>query len=108
MEVAAGLIKLQISHHDTLTDWQQHMNDSVEQVTASLKNEQVMVESWFKIEIESTPYLLWYMRAASLEKAVQAFQASTAEIDIFHMQSIMKMAEGSEQILAQPLLDFSA
>lgn len=108
MEVAAGLIKLQTSHQETLAEWQQRMNESVEQVTASLKNEQVMVESWFKLEIESNSYLLWYMRAESLEKAVQAFQASTAEIDIFHMQSIVKMAKGSEQIFAQPLLDFSA
>lgn len=107
MEYAAGLMKLKPGSEDVLASWQSTMASRVAEVRASMESEGVSVESWFKLELAGQTYLMWYMRAESMQKAVEAFQKSTASIDQFHFESLTAIVEPDGHSFAQPLLDFS-
>ena len=108
MEITAGLIKLKANAAQSVDDWQKRLSSSMDEVISSLKNEGVEIESWFRITIDDNNYLLWYMRAESVERAVNIFQNSTAAIDKFHLETLKRIAEPDGHFLAEPLLDFLA
>ena len=106
MESAAGLIKLKATATQDLEEWREALTSRSDEVLRSLRNEGVVVESWFQIEIGGEPYLLWFMRAKSIAQARETFLASEQEIDAYHMDMMSKMAES--QIEAVSIVDLSA
>lgn len=107
MEVASGLIKLRQGTEQSLDDWQNTMSTRLSEVMESLQAEGVHIESWFQVKIEGENYLLWYMRAESMQKAVEAFQQSTKAIDLFHFEALSAMTAPDGYIMAEPLLNFT-
>ena len=108
MEVASGLIKLRSGAEQAQGEWQATMSSRVDEVMQSLKAEGVQLESWFKVELAGESYLLWYMRAESLQKAVEMFQQSTKAIDLFHFQALSDIAVEGGHIKAELLLHFES
>ncbi|MGF1787503.1 DUF6176 family protein [Photobacterium swingsii] len=106
MEVASGLIKLRPDAEQAQGEWQAAMSSRVNEVMQSLKAEGVQLESWFKVELAGESYLLWYMRAESLQKAVEVFQQSTKAIDLFHFQALSEFAVKDGHIETELLLHF--
>ena len=105
METAAGLIRLKPGSGADLQDWRDTLHARRGEVLQTLRNEGVTVESWFQVDIDGDPYLLWFMQAESIAKAQEVFLASNYEIDAYHLGMMMKMAEA--RIDAQPLLDLA-
>ena len=68
METAAGLIKLKSSAKEHVEDWCNTMKKRRDEALQTLRDEGVVVESWCQVEIEGAPYLLWYMRADSIDR----------------------------------------
>ena len=108
METASGLIRLKPDSDQKLEEWQQTLSGRLDEVQAALRDEGVEIESWFKIEVENQTYLLWYMRAESIEKAFEIFQASTRPIDKYHFELMAGIMADNGNIVATPLLDISA
>ena len=103
MESAAGLVKINPGCEPLVDDWRSTIEQRCEEAIETLRGEGVVIESWFRIEIEGHPYLLWYMRAESIKRAWEIARQSSHEIDAFHFETMSKIAES--QIEAVPLHD---
>lgn len=107
METASGLILLKPDSGKKLEEWQQTLAGRLDEVLTALRDEGVEIETWFTITVEKQTYLLWYMRAESIEKAFEIFQASTHPIDKYHFEVMTEIMVEDGHILAEPLLDMS-
>lgn len=103
MESAAGLIKLAPDYEEDLEDWRKTLVSRRDEVLQSLRDEGVALESWFQIEVDGAPYLLWFMHAESIAKAREVFMNSKHDIDAYHLGKMSKMAEA--QIEAVSIVD---
>ena len=68
MDVKARLIKLRASSEGDVYTWKSEIERLREEALLSIKNEGVMIESWFQGEISGEPYLLAYTRAAGVRQ----------------------------------------
>lgn len=105
MEAAAGLIKLKPNVKEDVEDWSNTIKARRDEALQTLRDEGVAVESWFQVEIEGAPYLLWYMRADSIERVWEVAAKSDHEIDAYHFDIMSKITQS--QIQAIPILDMS-
>ena len=105
MESGAGLIKLKPDHAEDLEQWREALESRRDEALQSLRDEGVALESWFQIEIGGEPYLLWFMHAESIAKAMEVFMSSQREIDAIHLEKMSKMAD--LQIEAVSILELS-
>lgn len=105
METAAGLIKLKPNTAGDLQEWRDTLDARRDDVLETLRNEGVTIESWFQIDIDGQPYLLWFMQAESIARAREVFLSSDHAIDAYHLEKMTKMADA--QIEATSLLNLS-
>lgn len=105
METAAGLLRLKPDTEPDVREWRDTLIRRRDEAVETLRNEGVEVESWFEAEIEGKPYLIWYMRSPSIERAWEVFHSSQLEIDQFHHDLLGSITDGVVQ--AKPLIDLS-
>ncbi|MEM7097892.1 MAG: DUF6176 family protein [Pseudomonadota bacterium] len=105
MEIAAGLIKVNLGAEGLVADWAKTIRERVDEALLTLRDEGVEIESWFELELAGDKYLLWYMRAASIERIWSAFAQSEHDIDHFHLETMTAIS--AENISATPLVDLS-
>jgi hypothetical protein len=103
MDIAAGLIKLKPNASAQVANWQQTLEARRDEAIQTLTDEGVEVESWFEVEIDGQPYLLWYMRTESRAKSREVFNKSTHDIDQFHAEIMVSITDA--MFTATPLLD---
>ncbi len=106
MQTAAGLVKLKPESAERVENWRRAIAARRTEALATLADEGVEIESWFQVEIAGEPYLLWYLRAESIERVWQVARRSRHDIDRYHFQTMAEIAE--TQIDAMPLLDLEA
>ncbi len=104
MESTAGLIKLSRGHEKDLEEWRETLQSRKAEALEALKREHVELECWFEIEIEGEPYLLWFIRVESMEKARELYASSPLDIDTFHKAKMDKLID--HKIEANLLLEF--
>jgi uncharacterized protein DUF6176 len=75
----------------------------LDEATATLKDEDVHVESWFTTGINGEKYLLWYMRAKSTKRVFEVSQRLKHPIDKFHYDLMAEITPAN--IFAVPLID---
>lgn len=107
MEIASGLIKLKPNSDEKVEHWRNTLSERLAESLATLRDEGVKIESWFKLDIEGQPYLLWYMRAESIQKAFKVSQTFKHPIDKFHYQLMAEITAENGNLVAQPLLDLA-
>lgn len=107
MDIAAGLVKLRPGSKASVEAWRDTLQERREEALATLVAEGVEVESWFEIRIDGEDYLMWYMRAYSMEKAWQVATSSQHEIDAYHFSTMQSIAAKGGEFTASPLLDLS-
>jgi hypothetical protein len=107
METASGLIKLKPNSNEKVELWRNTLSDRLQESLATLRDEGVEIESWFSVVIEGRDYLLWYMRAESIQKAFEVSQTYKHPTDQFHYQIMAQITAQNGSIIAQPLLDLS-
>jgi len=105
MEIASGLIKLKPDSDQKIEEWRETMTTRIDEALATLEHEGVEIESWFRIKIENNEYLLWYMRAESIQKAFEVSQTFKHPIDKFHYELMESITEFNGVTLAEPLYD---
>ena len=93
MESIAGLIKLEKGYEKDFNEWREALNTRKDEALESIRREKVEIECWFHIEVKDEPYLLWFIRVESMEKAREVFLNSEFEIDIIHKDKMEKMQE---------------
>jgi hypothetical protein len=103
MEYASGLIKLKPGSEEKVENWRSTIASRLDEAAATLKDEDVQVESWFTIEISGEKYLLWYMRARSIKRVFEVSQKLKHPIDKFHYDLMAEITAAN--VFAVPLID---
>lgn len=103
MEFASGLIRLKPGSERRVEEWRSTIASRLEEAAATLKDEDVQVESWFTIEIKDEKYLLWYLRAKSIKRVFEVSQKLKHPIDKFHYDLMAEITAAN--IAAVPLID---
>lgn len=105
MEIASGLIKLKPDSDEKVEHWRETVSSRLDEALATLKDEGVEIESWFRVTIEDQDYLLWYMRAESIQKAFEVSQTLKHPLDKFHYELMKSITAENGLIMAKPLYD---
>ena len=105
MEYASGLIKLKPETEEKVEEWRNTIFSRLNEAAATLQDEEVQIESWFKIEIEGCKYLLWYLRAKSIKRVFEISMELKHPIDKFHYELMADITAENGNILAKPLID---
>lgn len=105
MEYASGLIKLKIDTEDKVEEWKSTIQSRLNEAAATLQDEEVQIESWFKVEIDGCKYLLWYLRAKSIKRVFEVSMELKHPIDKYHYELMAEITAENGNILAEPLID---
>ena len=105
MEYASGLIKLKPATEDKVEQWRSTIAARLNEAAATLQDEEVQIESWFKVEINGEKYLLWYLRAKSIRRVFEVSMQLKHPIDKFHYELMTEITAEKGNILAEPLID---
>ena len=105
MEYASGLIKLKPETEEKVVEWKDTISSRLNEAAATLQDEEVQIESWFKVEIEGCKYLLWYLRAKSIKRVFEISMELKHPIDKFHYELMAEITAESGNIMAEPLID---
>ena len=84
METACVKVRLKPNSLSRVRAWAAELSRRGDEVLATLRDEQVVVESVFLDQTNDGDFLIYYLKARSLEKAGQAVQQSQHEIDAYH------------------------
>jgi hypothetical protein len=103
MEYASGLVKLNPGSEGRVEEWRRTMASRLDEAAATLKDEDVQVESWFTVEIGGEKYLLWYLRARSVHRVFEVLKELKHPIDRFHNDLMAEISAAN--IFAVPLID---
>ena len=80
-------IKLKPGSLERVLEWAKTLNETRRaEALATLRDEAVMIESYFLDRSADGDYLIAYMKAESFEKSQGVFERSTHEIDRYHQQ----------------------
>ena len=105
MEYASGLIKLKPGTEDKVDEWRSTIASRLNEAAATLRDEEVQIESWFKVELNGEKYLLWYLRAKSIRRVFEVSMQLKHPIDKFHYELMAEITSENGNILAEPLID---
>ena len=105
MEYASGLIKLKPGTEGKVEEWKNTISSRLNEAAATLQDEEVQIESWFKITIQDDNYLLWYLRANSIQRVFEVSMQLKHPIDKFHYELMAEITADNGNILAEPLID---
>jgi hypothetical protein len=103
MEYASGLIKLKPGSEEKVEEWRKTIASRLDEAAATLKDEDVQVESWFTIVISGEKYLLWYLRARSIKRVFEVSRQLKHPIDRFHYDVMEAITAAN--IFAVPFID---
>ena len=87
----------------SVREWMRTLMDRRTETLESLKNEGVVVESAFLESLPEGDFLIYYMRAHDIDKALAVFQNSHLAIDAYHKECWGKYC--SESTHLEQLLD---
>jgi hypothetical protein len=84
-ETRCAKIKLKPGSLGRVREWAQALNQTRrEEALATLRDEAVIIESYFLDHTAEGDYLIAFMKAESFEKSARAYAASPHAIDCYH------------------------
>src|SRR2546430_5225723 len=97
-------VKLKAGSLEHVKEWAAEMNRRADEALATLEDEGVVVESAFLDSTDEGDYLIYYIKAESLERAREAARRSAHAIDEYHQQFQRDTFESGKQL--ELLIDF--
>jgi hypothetical protein len=89
---------------ERVREWARELQTRTDEVLATLRDEGVVIESVFLDHDEQGDFLLYFMKARSLEAAAQAARRSSHPIDQYHGQ--FKLDTWESRTPLELLIDF--
>lgn len=86
METTCVKVQLKPGSLDHARAWAAELNRRSDEVLATLRDERVVVESVFLDQTNDGDFLIYYLKAQSLEKTSEVVQHSQHEIDAYHQE----------------------
>ena len=102
-QVICRRIRLKPGSLDRVYEWARTMVQRREEALATLRDEQVTIESAFLERAADGEYLVYYMRAHDLKRASGAAATSKHSIDEYHQS--FKRETWDERVTLELLLD---
>lgn len=102
-ETVCMKIKLKPGSLTRVREWASEMGRRSEEARQTLHEEGVLAESVYLDTVEGEDFLIYFMRAESLEGARRVSEKSTHPIDAYHQQFKRETWESSKKL--EPLLD---
>ena len=91
-------VKLKEGMLEEVRQWFHTLMNRSAETLESLQNEGVIVESTFLDRQPSGDFLIYYLRAQDIEKAMDVFQNSSLTIDAYHKECWSKYCEKSTHL----------
>ena len=85
----------QVRFNGEVRDWAAELNRRADEVLATLRDEGVVVESVFLEQTASGDFLIYYMKAQSIERVSEVARRSPHGVDAYHDQ--FKRTRGSRR-----------
>lgn len=104
METICIKVKIKKGALDAVHKWFQTLNERSDEVMQTLENEDVAVESVFLDRQGEEDYLIYYMKAKSIQKAREVALNSSLDIDKYHKKCFKEYCE--DRIEIKSLIDF--
>ncbi len=104
METVCAKVRLKPGSLDRVREWATELRTRSDEVLATLRDEGVVIESVFLDSDEQGDFLVYYMKARSLEGAHAVVQSSSHAIDSYHQQ--FKVDTWQSQTPLELLVDF--
>ena len=104
LETICYKIKLKPNTEHKVAEWSKIMNERAEEVIETLQNEGVYVESVFFSKELDGDYIIYYIKAESIDKMREVAKNSELAIDTFHRKFKQDTFESST--LLTKLVDF--
>ncbi len=104
METVCAKVRLKPGSLDRVREWATELRTRSDEVLATLRDEGVVIESVFLDSDEQGDFLVYYMKARSLEEAHAVVQSSSHPIDSYHQQ--FKVDTWQSQTPLELLVDF--
>jgi Family of unknown function (DUF6176) len=104
METVCLKVRLKPGSLDLVRDWAAELQARPDEVLATLRAEGVLVESAFLDSTEEGDFLIYYVKARSLDAAREAVQRSAHPIDSYHQQ--FKVDTWESRTPLELLMDF--
>jgi hypothetical protein len=104
VETSCAKVHLKPGSLDRVRAWAAELNRRGDEVLATLRDEQVVVESVFLDQTSDGDFLIYYMKAQDLEDASQTARQSEHDIDAYHGQ--FKRDTWESQKPLELLIDF--
>lgn len=105
MEVACYRIQLKENMITKVKDWANRLNSEIIEVKVLLEKEGVTIESAFLEQSETGNFLVYYLRAANIKKALDTAKASQHPVDIFHRKVMSEITANINRL--ECLIDFT-
>jgi uncharacterized protein DUF6176 len=86
METVCTKVRLKPGSLDRVREWATELRTRSDEVLATLRDEGVVIESVFLDSDERGDFLVYYVRAQSLDEAHAVVQRSRHPIDSYHQQ----------------------
>ena len=104
MDTQCVKIRLKPNSIERVREWASELRARPDEVMATLRDEGIVVESAFLDSTADGEFLIYYVKAKSMEAAQEAVQRSTHPIDTYHQQ--FKTDTWEARTLLEPLIDF--
>jgi hypothetical protein len=104
METRCVRLRLRPGSLERVREWATELNARSDEVLATLRDERVAIESAFLERTSDGDFLVYYMRAESIEGAREAVSRSQHPIDVYHRAFMQQVVEASEPL--ELLIDF--
>jgi hypothetical protein len=104
VETRCVKIKLRSGSLDRVREWAAELNRRADEVLATLRDEGIVVESAFLDSTDEGDFLIYYMKAESLERAREVGRKSAHAVDEYYHQFQRETFESGKQL--ELLIDF--
>lgn len=104
METVCARVRLKPGSRDRVREWASELRTRSGEVLETLRDEGVVIESVFLDSDEQGDFLVYYMKAHSLEEAHAVVQRSHHPIDSYHQE--FKVDTWQSRTVLELLVDF--
>jgi hypothetical protein len=96
--VCTKILKLKPGSLERVREWAAEINRRADEALATLREEGVVVESVFLESGDGGDFLIYYMKAESMERAREAGRKSKHAIDEYHHGVMREICESGQRL----------
>jgi PHP family Zn ribbon phosphoesterase len=97
-EIVLAKQKIEKGKTERLREWMEEITEREAEAVETLKSEGMHSETAFIEQTEESDFLIYYMKADSIEQVYESFEDSSHDIDQEHKQVMSDVLESGENV----------